>query len=184
MILILQVAAGIVLAFAIISYRHSLMKLGKTFGILSLVALVLLIFGVLAGVAIDTAQPVLSRNSDKIGMALFGVVGFICFLFGSVGVNLLFEGAKGRLSALGNEDNIWPVGIANLLFTGVVVAALNLMEPLRVVLDGVDNWSRAAGYKDAGALGLFCIALLWPWAAVAVRRMIGIKPEPERKSAE
>lgn len=184
MILILQVAAGIVLAFAIISYRHSLMKVGKTLGILSVAALVFVIIVMLAGVAIDTAQPLISKNSEKIGTGLFAIVGFMCFLFGSVGVNLLFESAKGRWSALGKEDNIWPVGIANVLLTGAAFALLKLFEPSRQMLDGIDNWSRAAGYKDAGAVGVFCIALLWPWAALAFRRLIGIKPEPQGNTAE
>ncbi len=184
MILILQVAAGIVLAFAIISYRHSLMKVGKALGILSVAALVLIIIVMLAGVAFDTAQPMLSKYSEKIGMSLIGIIGFVCFFFGSVGVSLLFEGAKGRWSVLGNEDNIWPVGVGNLVFTGVAIALLNSIEPLRQMLDEVDNWSRSAGYKDLGMVGLFCIALLWPWAVLAVRRLIGIEPKPHGESVD
>jgi hypothetical protein len=176
MLLIIQIAAGIVLGFAIIAYRTVLLKSVKWLAAI-IVALILIaaVFWI-GSEAVGAAEPYLGKFYSKIAMIL-GVI--VLFVFGILGgLSLLelcremgwlkskpplLEGLSGEEES---EDDLENVEIAasviNVFLVSLVAWLLLSFTPIGDWNEAFDQWSRNNGFADGGPLIVFAICLLWP----------------------
>jgi hypothetical protein len=168
MLLVIQIAAGIVLGFAIIAYREALLKSAKW--IAAIVGLFILIgvVGWIGTEAVGAAQPYFGKFSGKIGMILGGIFALVFGVLGGVGlVELCHEMGwlKRKPSTIGgtSENVIFAASVANVLLVYLVTWPVLYFTPIGDLYEGIDQWSRANGFADGGVIGVAGIFWLWPF---------------------
>ena len=169
MILIIQIAAGIVLGFAIIAYRAALLRSAKW--IAAIVGFVILIgvVGWIGTEAVGAAEPYLGKFFSKIGM-IFGAI--VAFVVGALGGLSLLEllctlgwrkRRPSRAGSFAESDNmIFAASVANVILVYLVALPVLYFTPIGKAAEALDQWSRNNGFADGGALLVFTICLLWP----------------------
>jgi hypothetical protein len=169
MTLIIQIAAGIVLGFAIIAYRGPLLKSAKW--IAAIVSLVIFIgvVGWIGTEAVGAAQPYLGKFFSKIGIILGGILAIVFGILG--GLSLLellctLGWRKRKPSRAGSfaesENMIFAASLANVLLVYVVTWPILYFTPIGTAYKAFDQWSRNSGFADGGALIVSAICWLWP----------------------
>lgn len=165
--LVLQIAAGIVLAYLIIRFRHSVWAVAL--GLLTIAAIIAAVVGIGAGVSAVAGE--VSINWDKVVTFASIVPLFALGGVGSYGLLTLFHIAFRTERPRAEGDGCFPVllffGILNMLILAAVAAAVEAVfpnNPIGRLAQAVDDWSRGAGHKDLGST-LFGTALMaaWPW---------------------
>jgi hypothetical protein len=176
MMLVLQIAAGIVFAYLIIRFRHSVWAVAL--GLLTIAAIIAAFVGVAAGVSAVADE--FSIDWDKV--VTFASI-FPLFALGGVGAyglltlfHITFRTERPRAEG----DGCFPVllffGILNMLILAAGAAAVEAAfpnNPIGQLAQSVDDWSRGAGHKDLGS-SLFGTALMaiWPWLIFSI--LLGI----------
>ena len=169
MLLIIQIAAGIVLGFAVIAYRAALLKSAKwiavTFGIVILIGVV----GWIGTEAVGAAEPYLGKFFSKIGMIFGAIVAFVVGVLGGLSLLELLctvGWRKRRPSKAGSfaesENMIFAASVANVILVYLVALPVLYFTPIGKAHEALDQWSRNNGFADGGALLVFTICLLWP----------------------
>lgn len=172
MMLVLQIASGIVLAYLIIKFRHSVWAVAV--GLLALAAVIAAIVGIGAGVSAVADQ--FSIDWGKVVtfasiIPLFALAGV-----GAYGLLTLFHITFRTERPRAEGDGCFPVllffGILNMLILAASAAAIEAAfpnNPIGRLAQSVDDWSRAAGHKDLGS-SLFGTALMaiWPWLIFSI----------------
>lgn len=187
MMLIFQIAAGIVLGYIAIQYHVLLLRwLRPALSIvLTLVisgAIVWAIVG-LGGAAHDwlTASPQGQRLWSKLGslvLALIFLAGWVWGLFGL----LLLSAEVLPIERVGKERaglNKFFAVIAALLYlaTGVLWELPVFRETvIGEIYWGVDQWSRSNGWADTGQMIVLTLTYQWSWIAYVVVRKMRRKP--------
>lgn len=167
MMLVLQIAAGIVLAYLIIRFRHSVWTVAV--GVLALAAIIAAIVGIGAGV---------SAVADETSIDWEKVVTFASiiplFALGGIGAyglltlfHITFRTERPRVEGDGCFPVLFFFGILNMLILAAGATAVEAVfpnNPIGRLAQSVDDWSRSAGHKDLGS-SLFGTALMaiWPW---------------------
>lgn len=174
MMLVLQIAAGIVLGFAIIAYRHSLLYLAQALAICA--AVVAFVFGLvtLGSMGIEAGGPALAKYTAKLGIALGAGLLISCIALGAYGLALLCKALNFQTKLLAGHY-AKPV-IANIIIVYLVFLLLSFVPPAAALYDFVNNWSRSNGYKDAGSSAIFGVAQQWPWLALGVMHLMKREP--------
>lgn len=183
MVLIFQIAVGILLGFLLIEYRHTL-------GRWALLALKLAL-GAVVGVAVGTALSYvpsavgltsdstpdwLIRLGEKLLMlptivALFAILGT-----GTYGFVLLVRKALRRWPYIGGEPGSFIfLGFLNVLLIWPVDLYLQWNTPYGEFYRSLDRWSRQAGYADSIASLLSFSLTLWPWIVILIARRFGVE---------
>jgi hypothetical protein len=172
MILVLQIAAGIVLAYLVIRFRHTFWALA--IGLLALAAIVAVVAGVSAGASyVADTIPI---NWEKVItfvsiIPLFGLAGI-----GAYGLLTLFRITFRTERPSAEGDGCLPVlsffGILNMMILAAVAVAVEAVfpdNPIRRAAEAIDDWSRSAGHKDLGStlLGTALMAI-WPWLIILI----------------
>ena len=162
MMLVVQIAAGIILAYALITNRGSVLKWANwaMVAFVGAAALAALIWT--GSEAVGAVSPYLPRFYSKVGNAIFGMGVVAIAVFGGFCLLQLcqaFGWRKGKessqiavaVSSIANAGLVWLVSWPILEFTivGNWYAAIDL-------------WSRAHGYADAGSVGVASVFWLWP----------------------
>lgn len=174
MMLVLQIAAGIVLGFAIIAYRHSLIHAAKILGVVAAVVIAALGIGFLIALGVEAGQPWLARVLIKLGMVIVIGMVLLCVVLGAVGLGMLGYAANLRINI---ENSHYGVLIAaNVAFVGFVFWLASYVPPLANLYNSIDAWSRDNGYKDAGSVLVLAVAQLWPWVAYYLMQFVKRKP--------
>lgn len=176
MMLVLQIAAGIVLAYLIIRFRHTAWALAV--GLLAMVAIVAVVVGLSAGASyVAETIPI---NWDKI-VTFVAVIPIFCLAgIGAYGLLALFHLTFRTERPSAEGDGCLPVlfffGLLNMLIltaVSVAVGAAFPNNPIERLSRAIDGWSRSAGYKDLGS-SIFGAALtaIWPWLIIFI--VIGV----------
>ncbi|WP_374394395.1 hypothetical protein [Sphingopyxis sp.] len=170
MILVLQIAAGIVLAYLVIRFRHTAWALAV--GLLTIAAIVAVVIGVSAGASyVADTIPIDWEKIVTLAavIPLFGLAGI-----GAYGLLTLFRITFGTERPSAEGDGCYPVlllfGFLNMLILAAVSAAVDAAfpnNPIGRLSRAIDEWSRAAGQKDLGS-SIFGAALMamWPWLII------------------
>ncbi len=178
MLLIVQIAAGIVLGVAIIAYRSALLKSAKwiAYAAFALVMLGLVIWG--ANEAVSAAKPYTGQFFSKIGMIIFMIP---VLAFGAAGGWGLWELLRIvlRREKKPRSDTFELTIFAFMSMLNAMIVGLVTWPLLSYTVAGrwygqIDNWSRANGFADGGAIAVASIFWLWPYLPLALiwkRRM-------------
>ena len=175
MMLIIQIAAGIILGVAILVYHEELFATFKKIG--ELLGLVCLI-GTLIWAAVE-APDFLSAHSGEIseilqiiGSKIFHFIvfifSFICWAAGAYGLSRLLNAISKFGSSKLTEESFVLMGLANMILVALVGWGLSTFTPFGSFADGVERWSREAGYKDFGSVMLFSLGLLWTYIPLSL----------------
>lgn len=178
MFLTIQIAAGIVLAYAVIANRQTILKSAKWLaGALAVIACFGFLIWLGSG-AIDAASPYVGKFYPKIarfagGMLLlaFGFVGGICLL-------LLADALGWRKGKEDSELLIAAASFANVAFVALVSWPILAFTIIGDWYDAIDQWSRASGYADGGALAVAAVFWLWPIIPLWLLSRRNAQPEP------
>lgn len=178
--LVLQIAAGIVLAYLIIRFRHSVWAVA--IAIVSVGVIVAVVWGLGAGAgAIAENIPI---NWEKV---LTLVVVLPCFVLagvGAYGLLTIFHIAFKTERPKAEGDGCFPVLLLFAVLNMLILALLGVAfptNPIARLAEGIDHWSRSSGHKDLGST-LFGSALMavWPWLILlvlyGVARLRGPRP--------
>jgi hypothetical protein len=167
MLLIIQIAAGIVLGFVIITYRAALLRYIKWIAafvaILALIGLAVWI----GSEAVGLAEPYLGKIISKIGMiigvlVLFGVGALGGLSFRELVYQLGWR--KRRPSTIGGppESAVILASLANILLVYAISWPILQFTLVGGWYESIDQWSRENGFADGGALLATAIFWLWP----------------------
>lgn len=163
MMLVIQIAAGIVLGVATLVYHKHLFAIGKVLGVLLLVAIFI---GFLVWGATEATNAV-APHSVKIfeGLRTFGggFFLFFCAMAGAWGLGFLLSVLFKLDSDKLNDKRFWLLLGSNAIIVMLVGDGLAAFTPFGAFVDGVEQWSRGAGYKDFGGMLLFSFGLLWSY---------------------
>lgn len=198
MLLIVQIALGILLGYALIRNYDRIAKLAKPV-LWGLLALLILGVVIIAGsLAMDAANDAIANNpklSRLLETGLYIAVGAVCLGIFAIGASafasLVDEVAPDFFKDLDVKGPWWKrlVGIALLLgfLSSGLFWSLPIFEGTAIgtVLDDIDEWSRSNGYKDAGSTLFVAITYLWPIPVLlAWRRWRGEReaPAPSRST--
>lgn len=168
MLLIIQIAAGIVLGFAIIAYREALLKSAKWIAAIVGFVILLGVVGWIGTEAVGAAQPYFGKYSGKIGMILGGIFAFVFGVLGGFGfVELCHEigWLKRKPLTIGgaSENVIFAASVANVILVYLVTWPILYFTPVGYLHEGIDQWSQANGFANGGVLGVAGIFWLWPF---------------------
>lgn len=180
MTLVLQIAAGIVLGYLIIRFRHSVWAI---FSVLAVVALIVaVVAGLSAGVGALSEEIGINWEIawDKVlnvasMIPIFALAG--CGAFGLLTLfQILFRTERPRAEGDGCLPVLLFFGFLNAIILTLIAVGIEALfpgNPVTGLANGIDEWSRSAGYKDLGSV-LFGTAMmaLWPWLVIAA--IIGI----------
>ena len=162
MFLTIQIAAGIVLAYALIANRLAIMKSAKW---LAGALVVIACFGFmiwLGSGAIDEASPYVGKFYPRIARFAGGMLIVAAGLVGGISL-LLLAGALGWRK--GKEDSemlIAAASAANAAFVAIVTWPILSFTIIGDWYDAIDQWSRANGYADGGTFAVAAVFWLWP----------------------
>ena len=169
MLLILQIAAGIVLGFAIITYREALLKSVKWIAAVLGFVILIGIVGWIGTEAVGAVQPYFGKYSSKFGMIFGGIVALIFGILGGFSLlELLYTlGWRQRKpskdgSSEESDNMIFVASVANVLLVYVVSLPILYFTPVGKGYEAFDQWSRNNGFADGGALIVAAICWLWP----------------------
>lgn len=192
MILVLQIAAGIVLAYLIIRFRHTAWALAV--GLLSIVAIIAVVAGLGAGASYVAEANSINWAKVVTFVSVIPVLGLAGI--GAYGLLTLFRIAFRTERPSTEGDGCFPVlglfALMNMLILAAASAAVEAMypdNPISRVAGAVNDWSRATGHKDLGSM-LFGTAMmaLWPWlifaAIVGLARIRKLRIAPNDQSNE
>lgn len=170
--LVLQIASGIVLAYLIIRFRHSVWAVAV--GLLALAAIIAAIVGIGAGVSAVADE--FSIDWGKV-ITFASIIPLFAFAgVGAYGLLTLFHITFRTERPRAEGDGCFPVllffGILNMLILAAVAAVVEAAfpnNPVGRLAQSVDDWSRGAGHKDLGS-SLFGTALMaiWPWLIFSI----------------
>lgn len=169
MLLIVQIAAGIVLGFAIIAYREALLKSVKWIAAVLGLVILIGIVGWIGTEAVGVAQPYFGKYSSKFGMIFGGIVAFVFGILGGFSLlELLYTlGWRKRKSSEDgsseeSENMIFAASVANVLLVYFASLPILYFTPMGKWYDSLGQWSRNNGYADGAALIVAAICWLWP----------------------
>lgn len=179
MFLTIQIAAGIVLAYAVIANRHAIMKSTRWLGgALAVIAF----FGLLiwlGGEAVGAASPYVGKFYPKIarfaGVMLILLVG----LMGGITLLLLAHMLGWRKGKKDSQGLVAVASFANVAFVALVTWPILAFTIIGDWYDAIDQWSRANGYADGGALALAAVFWLWPIIPLWLLSRRNARSEPE-----
>ena len=167
--LIIQIAAGIVLAVAILVYHKHLFAIGRVLGALLLGAIFigLLIWGVTEGTdAAVTHSDEIFEKLRTVGVVIFV---YLCGAAGGYGLWILLSViCKFHTDKL-NGSRFGIMSAANAILVWLVGWGLSAFTPFGKFADGIERWSREAGYTDTGSMILFSFGLLWTCIPLSLR---------------
>jgi hypothetical protein len=166
------VAAGILLAYAVIQWRHFVIRLLKIMGVLlGLGALV-----IISLLAFQSYWPSLSARlpsiidaATKIGV----ILGVVLALFGSWALWKLFLGIINRQQKPLSENDPLPVIMFYTILAGVPIYLLAQVSPFSGFASNLNDWSRSSGYQDFVPVFVFQLLCLWPLIPLAVFTKFG-----------
>lgn len=180
--LVLQIAAGIVLAYLVIRFRHSVWAV--TAGIVSLAVIVAVVLGLSAGAgAIAEHVPI---NWAKVLSAVVVLPCFALMGIGAYGLLTIFHVAFNTERPKAEGNGCFPVLVLFGFLNAFILTVLGLIfptNPIAQTAGAINEWSRAAGHKDLGSMlfGTFLMAV-WPWlillALYGIARLKGSRPIP------
>lgn len=188
MLLTLQIAAGIVLAYVIIANREPILRMLQSLA------------GIAAGIAALAAVGfggfwLLTLAGEYWKSIVSGVV-FVAslglFAVGAYGLVLifrrLFRTTKPDLLADGSEVLLLLFAMINLALVYAASVPLSQYTPLDSWWADVDQWSRANDFADLWTMFLGSLCSLWPYLIVvplqlADRHSIADLPEAEKPDA-
>lgn len=167
MLLIFQIAAGIVLGYFVIRFRHSVWAF--TVCVLALVVIVATVVGIGAGISAVSDEIRIDWDKVVTLASVFPI--FALGGLGAYGLLTLYHIAFRTERPRAEGDGCFPVllffGILNMLILAAVAAVVEAIfpnNPIGQLAQSVDEWSRRAGHKDLGST-IFGTALMaaWPW---------------------
>lgn len=163
MMLVLQIAAGIVLAYLIIRFRHSIWAL--TLGLLVMAVIVIVVVG--AGAGVTAFADSLQINWEKVLTVIVVLPCFALMGVGAYGLLTIFHVAFNTERPRAEGDGCFPVLVLFGFLNAFILTALGLLfptNPIAQAAGAINEWSRASGYKDLGSMlfGTFLMAT-WPW---------------------
>lgn len=172
MLLVIQVAAGIVLAYLVIRFRHSLFAVAATIAVVGVVIAALVALSAGASLLADRIH----INWEKVATTA-GVIPLFAFAgIGAYGLLTLFRTIFDTERPSADGDGCFPVlglfallNMAILVVTTVAVEAIVPNNPISRLGRAIDQWSRSSGYKDLGST-LFATGMMavWPWAILLI----------------
>ena len=163
MMLVLQIAAGIVLAYLIIRFRHSIWALALCL----LVIAVIVVAVVGAGAGVTAVAESLQINWEKVLTAVVVLPCFALMGIGAYGLLTIFHVAFNTERPKAEGDGCFPVLVLFGFLNAFILTALGLLFPTNPIAQtavAINEWSRATGHKDLGSMlfGTFLMAV-WPW---------------------
>ncbi|GGD91211.1 hypothetical protein GCM10011515_08590 [Tsuneonella deserti] len=173
MLLVLQIAGGIVLAWYVITHWN---KLTKALGALASFALGGMV--VAGGLwALAYAAQRLWSNLDSIGYCAFVTFMFALGIAGLVGMGVLLNGLFPGTFKFADEkdEKKRGDGIFAVVIFAFFIHLMLLVTLVGYVFPGIDGWSRANGYKDTGIMFaglLVCQYVWWPAIKLVDRRAL------------
>ena len=167
MVLIIQIASGIVLGFAIIAYRSSFVKFARW--IMAFIA-ILIAFAVILWLgteAVKVAEPYAGKFYGTAGLLVavvsalsFGIIGGFCLV--ELGYDLGWLKRKSSDVDELSENLIFATGITNAFFVYLVTWPLLAFTPVGDWYAALDRWSQSNGFSFGGAVAVAGICWLWP----------------------
>lgn len=179
MLLTLQIAVGIVLAYAVIANRHLILKSARWLaGALAILAFLGILIW-LGSETIGAASPYVGKFYPKI--ARFAGV-MLILTVGLVGGICLLQLAHTLGWRKGKEDSdglVAAASFANVAFVSLLTWPILAFTIMGDWYGAVDQWSRANGYADGGALAVAAVFWLWPIIPLWLLSRRDAQPEPE-----
>jgi hypothetical protein len=168
MILIIQIAAGIVLGFAIIAYRAALLKSAKWIAIIVGVAILIGVVRWIGIEAVEAAEPSFGKFARDIGVYFGGTFVLFSGMLGGLGfLGLCHEMGwlKRKPYTTGGTSGyvVFAASVANVLLVFLVMGLVSMYTPVGDLFEGMDQWSRANGFADAVTTVVIAIFFLWPF---------------------
>lgn len=162
MFLTFQIAAGIVIAYAVIANRRAIITSARWLGgALAVIAFFWVLIW-LGGEAIGAATPYVANYYPKIArfagamlILAVGLVGGICLL-------QLAHTLGWRKGKEDSEGLVAAASFANVALVALVAWPILSFTIVGDWYDAIDHWSRANGYADGGSLAGAAFFWLWP----------------------
>ncbi|MFD1767988.1 hypothetical protein ACFSAG_14165 [Sphingorhabdus buctiana] len=170
MMLILQIAAGIVLGVAIIAYRHTLIYVAQALAVVAAVIAVVVALVALGSIGIEAGGPTLAKYGAKLAIAIGGMVLLTLIVIGAYGFAVFCGAVNFQPKFL--ERHIVLYLVANIAIVFAAFGVLSFVPPAAAFYELVNSWSRSNGYKDAGTSAIFGLAQQWPWLALGIMQLV------------
>lgn len=154
LILIFQIAAGIVLAILILANLRAILG----FAAILIVGALLLVGG---AAVYQWASPNLLRIIITIGQWILGMLGLLAAYVSGYALFAVFHHIRNRDLPEFEGSAQWIFCVGNAVLLATVFEAL-YFTPAGRLWELIDNWSRERGYQDFGSVALFTICLMWP----------------------
>jgi len=158
--LTLQIAAGIVLAYAVIANRQILGRFVAWIAVLVLIVAAIGVVVWLGGEGVKAASP----HLPKLGMYLVGLLVICAGLIGGICLLQIAYALGWRDGGTDGSSNVLVAGacVANIVLVYLVTWPILSYTPLGDWYGRVDNWSRKNGFADLGVMTVAAIVWLWP----------------------
>lgn len=175
MLLIIQIALGIVLGFLLIQYHQQIGR-GLRMTLLFLVAITAVVFFGWVGSEITTSlseSGLWVRAWNALASMILPLLCLAIVAFAGLGFQFLIEMKWPTRTDKARDDSSWPIllyGFANALLTTLAYYGLAAFTPLGNVGDFIDSYGRANGWADGLTVLSFSLATLWPWLVLLLIR--------------
>lgn len=193
MVLIIQIALGILLGFLLIEYRQRLgrwalgaLKVCLAFVAIAAVVTVVAYLMSFAGLSGSDAPKWLAQVRS-LARVLVGLVLFlVLFVFGAMGLLLLVRKVIGRWVKIEvGPEALVVMGIIGVLLTWPIAHLLNSLTPYEELVAALQRWDRENGFGGDGYALVNLSLVLWPWAIILVAERFDVDfYEQERASAQ
>lgn len=191
--LIIQIALGIALGYALIHHHRALLRWAKRLVVIAfvLVMFAAAIWAVSTGISAGKEYFAVSQDGARIlvkaGQFLFALFFFGLFISGFAGLGALFDDVEPSFAA--GSKAPWYRKAASFLIAIFLLLSgfawgFPIFEntPVGEVHDAVDRWSRSNGYADLGPMALYGITYQWPWAVWLIKRAISDRRQEKAKA--
>lgn len=170
MLLTLQIAAGIVLAYVIIANGRAAVKILGYLGAGVVAVAVMVIAYWAASSAFTAASPKLWSILPRLGMMIGSLALLMFIIMGALGFLWILREFTRNPSALSKTALI----VATLANSGVVLLSSYMLDflPVGAWIKAGDEWSRANGYADGLIVAAFAIGCLWPYMILPIIRLV------------
>lgn len=187
MFLTLQIAAGIVIAYAVIANRQAIIKSASWLGgALAVIAFFVVLIW-LGGEAIGVASPYIGKFYPKIARFAGAMLILAVGLMGGICLLQLAHALGWRKGKEDSEGLVAAASIANVAFVALVAWPILSFTIIGDWYDAIDQWSRVNGHADGGALAVAAVFWLWPVAPMWIlsrRNARQSKPETNQRPSD
>ncbi len=163
MILAIQIAVGIVIAYVIVVNQVIILKSTKwLFAAVASLAVIAFLIWSISSAAISFAPYV----SPFIGKALtiLGILPILAIIvFGGYGFCLLSDRLFGKKPREIPDGRIVSASMLNFIITAIILWPFSTITFFADIFASIDLWSRRSGFSDGFSIAFIAIFTLWPY---------------------